>query len=362
MEFPADCACIHGPCLSVKAQPQRAAAAAVFPAAAVREKGRGWRSRASACVRLRCAALCAPLPPSLPPAADLTARGLDLGSAVFVHLYLASMGHFGAANSVYCSYFPSLDPPSRACVQVRALTQHRMPATIRHHHAPSHHTLPPEQLPAEQRAEVPCAIHSLAHSPPNHACTIARPARCADLLCAVWAAACCAACMQLPLPPDCPVMMELLLAHGSSRVAPAAAFCGASASSAPHQEQPPTAPADSAAASGVHAAPHGTDAGSPASVGAGEGAGTAAAADTSPLLPPRASLAGCSRGSLEEDGPKRRDGSPVALAPRSVLHVQSISEWAPSCIGPYSQVGQGRGGEGRGRQGRGWRGNMHHTV
>ena len=24
---------------------------------------------------------------------------------------------------------------------------------------------------------------------------------------------------------------------------------------------------------------------------------------------------------------------------RSVLHVQSISSWAPSCIGPYSQVG-----------------------
>lgn len=27
-----------------------------------------------------------------------------------------------------------------------------------------------------------------------------------------------------------------------------------------------------------------------------------------------------------------------AAASRKVLHVQSISSWAPSCIGPYSQV------------------------
>ena len=26
------------------------------------------------------------------------------------------------------------------------------------------------------------------------------------------------------------------------------------------------------------------------------------------------------------------------ISPKSVLHVQSISEWAPACIGPYSQA------------------------
>ena len=43
---------------------------------------------------------------------------LDGGHALFVHLYLANMGHFAAANSVYIQTFPAIDPPSRACVQV----------------------------------------------------------------------------------------------------------------------------------------------------------------------------------------------------------------------------------------------------
>jgi hypothetical protein len=35
-----------------------------------------------------------------------------------VHLYLADMAHFGAANAAYCRHLPQLNPPSRACVQV----------------------------------------------------------------------------------------------------------------------------------------------------------------------------------------------------------------------------------------------------
>ncbi|GAX85055.1 hypothetical protein CEUSTIGMA_g12475.t1 [Chlamydomonas eustigma] len=52
--------------------------------------------------------------------ACLGRMGLSLndGYAVFVHLYLANVGHFASANSVYCKTFPSLEPPSRATVQV----------------------------------------------------------------------------------------------------------------------------------------------------------------------------------------------------------------------------------------------------
>lgn len=36
----------------------------------------------------------------------------------FVHLYLADMSHFAAANAAYCRHLPQINPPSRACVQV----------------------------------------------------------------------------------------------------------------------------------------------------------------------------------------------------------------------------------------------------
>lgn len=36
----------------------------------------------------------------------------------FVHLYLADMSHFAAANAAYCRHLPQVNPPSRACVQV----------------------------------------------------------------------------------------------------------------------------------------------------------------------------------------------------------------------------------------------------
>ena len=54
------------------------------------------------------------------PQVELSRLGLPLsgGHALFAHLYLANMGHFSAANTVYCKFFPAVDPPSRACVQV----------------------------------------------------------------------------------------------------------------------------------------------------------------------------------------------------------------------------------------------------
>ncbi|GIL63455.1 hypothetical protein Vafri_17493, partial [Volvox africanus] len=122
---------------------------------------------------------------------ELASQSMDLHHCLFVHLFLANMGHFQAANGVYCKHFPCRDPPSRACVQV-------------------------------------C------------------------------------------LPHDCPVMCEFLLARGAA---------------------PPAAPPRSSLSAAC------------------------------PPPPP----------------------SPVTRHTRRVLHVQSISSWAPSCIGPYSQATSYRG-------------------
>jgi len=45
----------------------------------------------------------------------------------FVHLYLSHMSHFAAANAAYCRHLPQVNPPSRACVQVRVLGQEHTP-------------------------------------------------------------------------------------------------------------------------------------------------------------------------------------------------------------------------------------------
>jgi diphthine-ammonia ligase len=52
-------------------------------------------------------------------AAQMPQHGLTWLHSCFVHLYLADMAHFGTANAVYCRHLPQVDPPSRACVQVR---------------------------------------------------------------------------------------------------------------------------------------------------------------------------------------------------------------------------------------------------
>ena len=49
--------------------------------------------------------------------AALQPLGLQLGDALFVHLYLADMACFSAANAAYARHFPAVNPPARACVQ-----------------------------------------------------------------------------------------------------------------------------------------------------------------------------------------------------------------------------------------------------
>jgi diphthine-ammonia ligase len=39
---------------------------------------------------------------------------------LFVHLYLPNMRHFAAANAVYAQFFPAINPPARACVQLES--------------------------------------------------------------------------------------------------------------------------------------------------------------------------------------------------------------------------------------------------
>lgn len=43
---------------------------------------------------------------------------LSWDNCVFVHLYLSDMSSFADANSVYCEFFPLVNPPSRACVEL----------------------------------------------------------------------------------------------------------------------------------------------------------------------------------------------------------------------------------------------------
>lgn len=49
--------------------------------------------------------------------AELREKDLSLGAALMVHLYLADMACFGAANAEYCRHFPVSSPPARACLQ-----------------------------------------------------------------------------------------------------------------------------------------------------------------------------------------------------------------------------------------------------
>ncbi len=51
-------------------------------------------------------------------AAAMSAAGLSWHSALFVHLYVPSMAHFGAANEAYARFFPPINPPSRATVEL----------------------------------------------------------------------------------------------------------------------------------------------------------------------------------------------------------------------------------------------------
>ncbi|KAF5836978.1 hypothetical protein DUNSADRAFT_5000 [Dunaliella salina] len=48
----------------------------------------------------------------------LAEEGLSLHHAIFVHLHVCNMAHFGDVNAEYSQFFPAENPPSRACVQL----------------------------------------------------------------------------------------------------------------------------------------------------------------------------------------------------------------------------------------------------
>lgn len=153
----------------------------------------------------------------------------------FVHLYLADMSHFGAANSAYCRHLPQTNPPSRACVQVR----------------PGQHVILQAPYCAWRSGHLLSSLHGQL---------------------VVMAAAVVA---QVPLPAGCPVLLDVLFARQ-----PVESSSNTSSTDTP--------------------SPDAVDVLQPQHVG-----------EVMPL----------------QQQPDRR-----------VLHVQSISDWAPSCIGPYSQV------------------------
>lgn len=212
--------------------------------------------------------------------AELRALGLGWHAATFVHLTLADMGHFGAANAVYNALLPAADPPGRACV-------------------------------------------------------------------------------QLPLPAGCPVMVSVTAVCGGG---------GGGGGSSGHAS-PTLVP------NGVMSA-SGRDSDSDSGSGSWETASDAEAAETQLQHPAGLSSAAVSAAATQaaagdqhspngipiaaaEDSnaaaavaaaataswvqlaaPPEPPGGPVAAPlppPRRVLHVQSVSEWAPTCIGPYSQ-------------------------
>ncbi len=53
--------------------------------------------------------------------AVLKAAGSDFSRVVRCTVFLTDMGDFAAINEVYARFFPSNNPPSRACVEVSAL-------------------------------------------------------------------------------------------------------------------------------------------------------------------------------------------------------------------------------------------------
>ena len=66
----------------------------------------------------RDAARCASVMQTFTCCTELKERGLSWRSALFVHLYIADMAHFAAANAGYAAVLPPVNPPARACVQL----------------------------------------------------------------------------------------------------------------------------------------------------------------------------------------------------------------------------------------------------
>lgn len=55
-----------------------------------------------------------------PLCAGLARRGLAWRNVLYVHLGIADMAHFAAANTAYCAAVPQQSAPARACVQLPA--------------------------------------------------------------------------------------------------------------------------------------------------------------------------------------------------------------------------------------------------
>ena len=178
----------------------------------------------------------------------LGAAGLSWRSALFVHLYVPSMAHFAAANAAYAAFFPPVNPPARATVEI----------------GPN----------------------------PDLALVV-------EILCARWAR-----------PSSCLLFTKPLFQALEARPAGGEKDAGC-----------PVPPAK-------HSTAQRSTAGLPPLISQLWLAAVGMAGRTPcPACPPRRVLP-CARSARR----RRPEG-------RRVLHVQSISEWAPSCIGPYAQVG-----------------------
>jgi enamine deaminase RidA (YjgF/YER057c/UK114 family) len=169
----------------------------------------------------------------------------------FVHLYLADMGHFSAANAVYSALLPAASPPGRACV-------------------------------------------------------------------------------QLPLPAGCPVAVSVHVLCGGSALAAADDSGGSSgswktASHDSYQEQLTAGqnsnPAAAAAAEAMQAALQAAHQ---------QAVAATATADWVQFSMP-------ATGAAAVNAVEPAAEAAAAQLGRRALHVQSVSEWAPCMIGPYSQ-------------------------
>eukprot|EP00983_Pelagomonas_calceolata_P105655 1159148-Pelagomonas_calceolata.AAC.21 len=161
-----------------------------------------------------------------------------------------------------------------------------------------------------------CTRHGYRHIAPQCCCCCC--CYCPYKLPQTRSSCCIPVPLQLPLPDGVPVSVSVLLArHAYLGHRPSPATLPPS-----QQNPPPTAPGscpDNTAASPPAAA-------APAAAGGSDGH-TAFAAGR--MAKGEGELIGV-QGQTESSAQSGRE--------RRVLHVQSISSWAPSCIGPYSQV------------------------
>jgi len=199
--------------------------------------------------------------------AELRELGLDWHDAAFVHLYLADMGHFGAANTVYNWLMPAVDPPGRACV-------------------------------------------------------------------------------QLPLPGGCPVAASVLVVTSGSVAAEGSADGGGDSSDGSWET---VSSSDAGSDDETGGAPDSTGDAQPLRVeprADGNTSAAGSAADPAAIRHSQQIQAAEAGGDgQQQPAADLREGGGGAAVERAaqptlrrrVLHVQSISEWAPTCIGPYSQ-------------------------